>query len=406
MSVITAKPASHCRLAIALVSNAIVISTVAKVTEKLSCTTASAHGCVVGDIVYVVFATLYTSKLYTCLTGTTASTLIIAGTWSATTTGTMTKAKLLPCHTPVMSLEGTPVLYDPDRNSRHAAPSGKTLIHNVFSHKMPLYLPRDAGEVTDITALLDCILLPAGFGKTAITTGGGDECTGFAYRHADDTHSYDKAHIAYEEVTDREGAADCATSFGLNFSVEGGCWIDPIETKGKHLTIDVGVTAMGYPDLDALPPVLQNCYFKLGAYGSAYPSDYLALRSFVFKDGNEVGIRGDGGSENAVAGVMIGGSLANRTVELELEMPAVHTSFPWQTYLKETQLLKFQMTLLGLATGTFGARINGVFEVRNKIDRGVNGPVRTIKISGPVIEQLAAAPAEPFEILLGAGFTV
>lgn len=401
MSLLAPKPASHARGALGLYSEKVTVSSVADGTSsKLSLTTGSAHGISVGELVYVYFAATYTSGLFTALTGTTGSTLVITGTYSATTTGYAVRMLNIPLWQGVkFDHEAQDVPYNPMRDTRYTAPGAKTLHQGIFTLTMPVFLPTDATEVSALVALFDKWLKPAGYTRTTDT--------GLhTYRMSSDFLNYDQAFAAYEEILDREGAANCQSEFGLKFDTQSGLWFDPIELRGKDLAVASGVTALPYADIDGQENVaaFENANWRLWLYDDTEITNLVAIKGYSFKNGNQLSMREDGNSDNGVAGFVAGNMLTDQTVEFDVEAPATHTSFPYLDWFKDGTILKYRFTMFGNTTGGYGVQVNGIMQVRTKPDRSERNSLRATKVAGVTIQK--ATTDVPFELKVGAGLSV
>lgn len=399
MSLNSPKPASHARAALGLYSEKKTVSAVASGGEGLLSISITSHGWSSGDLIYLIFTGgVYTDGWYMATTGTTGSTLVVAGTYSATDVGYAIKGLNIPLYAGVKcDQDATNVPYDRLRDNRFVGVDAKTMKMRILTHSLPLFLPRDAGEVTALAALYDKILLPAGYSSAGTTLR--------TYTLGSDFTSYDQVYGAYEEVLDRETIVAGATEFGVSLDTQAGCWLQPIETRGQDGGVAAVATAMTYADIDGDDSVtiFQNAHFKIGPT-TGFLATTPAIKSFVFKQGNELAARDDGSSSGGVAGFLVGNTLKNQTVEMELEMPLTHASFPWQTYFGSGTVLKYEITMFGTVVGGYGVQFKGQFQIKSKIDRGEKNGIRTIKLSG--VSCQVATTDVPFSMLMGAGISV
>jgi hypothetical protein len=398
MALITPKPASHARACLGLYSERVVIDSVASGgTNLLSITTHTSHGWSTGMTIYLHFTSVYTSGWYLATTGTTGTTLVVAGSYSSTTTGYAVKGLNIPLYAGVKyDHEATDIAYDRLRDNRFVGVNAKSLRFATLGHSMPLFLPRDGAEVTTLVALYDKILLPAGYSKSGSTL--------ITYTMGSDFLGYDQVFAAYEEVLDRETLVLGATEFGLVLDTANGCWVQPIETKGQDGGTAAVAAALAYADIDGddSVSVFQNANFKIGPT-TGFLTDVPAIKRFTFKNGNEIALRDDGSSDGGVAGFLVGNTLKAQTVEIDLEMPAAHASFPFVTYFTQGTVLKYQLTMFGTVAGGYGIQIVGQFQIRNKVDRGERNGIRTIKVSG--VSCQVATTDVPFSFSVGAGIS-
>ena len=333
---------------------------------------------------------------------------------------TVGNTHVIPCYEPKMAgPDGTQIDYNAMRDVRAASPGAVNMVHRKFSDKIPLFLPYSTSEVASLTSLFEKILSPAGMDKTSILVGGGEEADGSKFISSDlaSADNYKSAVLCYEEVKSREIMALCQSEFSINLDTAGAC-----ELAYEFMGSDAGIfdylgggnwtpamnsatcqtELFSYPSIVGVKPVFRNAEFLITPLDDSI-SDYLAVKTYNFTMGNQLALRDDGCAENGIAGVSLGGLLTNQSHKMSVEMPAGHSSFPYQTYFKEGTLLKYTITLLGNSTGRFGIRLKGVLKVNTAVDRGERNNIRTIDITGVGVQGNDMLP--PFEFIIGGALT-